>query len=164
MADFPKLIPAFTVQVAIAPPTSISPRLTFVPFTTGGSIISHPSYPIQLDAAIEHGADYITLAPDGAHVRLDVQSAARDKVTGGVVRFSYTGKIGVTGPAGKVLKGEAGAATTGFGEAFSVVEFQAGGSKELESLEQKVYVGSGRFILEEGKPVIVEYKVSEVSA
>ncbi len=45
-----------------------------------------------------------------------------------------------------------------------MVEFQAGGSKELEAIEQKVYVGSGRFIIEEGKPVIVEYKISEVTA
>jgi hypothetical protein len=43
------------------------------------------------------------------------------------------------------------------------VHFQTG-SEELKAIEEKVYVGSGRFILEAGKPVIVEYKVSEVSA
>jgi hypothetical protein len=43
------------------------------------------------------------------------------------------------------------------------VEFEVG-SKELAALEEKVYVGSGRFVIEPGKPVIVEYKVSEVSA
>jgi len=43
------------------------------------------------------------------------------------------------------------------------VEFEAG-SKELAVLEQKVFVGSGRFIMEPGKPTIVEYKVSEVTA
>ena len=45
----------------------------------------------------------------------------------------------------------------------SVVEFETG-SKELAALEEKVYVGSGRFVLEAGKPIMVEYKVSEVSA
>lgn len=27
-----------------------------------------------------------------------------------------------------------------------------------------MYVGSGRFIVEEGQPIIVEYKISEVAA
>jgi hypothetical protein len=43
------------------------------------------------------------------------------------------------------------------------VEFETGPGA-LAALEEKVYVGSGRFILEPGKPVIVEYLVSEVSA
>jgi hypothetical protein len=43
------------------------------------------------------------------------------------------------------------------------VEFETGNEK-LASLHEKIYVGAGRFILEPGKPVIVEYKVSEVSA
>ncbi|KAL2130096.1 hypothetical protein VTI74DRAFT_6897 [Chaetomium olivicolor] len=165
MADFPKLIPAFTVQIALRQPTSISPTLTFVPFhSTGGTIVSEPSYPIKLNAAIEHGADYITAAPDGRRVGLDVQSTARDSVTGSLVRFTYTGKISMLGDAGKVLRGEAVAGTaTAFGDAFSVVSFEVG-SKELAAMEEKIYVGSGRFILEPGKPVIVEYKVSEVSA
>ncbi|KAL2154873.1 hypothetical protein VTH82DRAFT_3549 [Thermothelomyces myriococcoides] len=164
MAGFPKLIPAFTVQVAIEPPKSISSSLLVVPFrSTGGTIVSEPSYPIRLDAAIEHGADYIKTAPDGRHVRLDVQSTARDAVTGSLLRFTYRGKIATTGPAGRVLRGEEGAGTTDFGEAFSIVEFEVG-SKELAALEEKVYVGSGRFVIEPGKPTIVEYKVSEVAA
>lgn len=43
------------------------------------------------------------------------------------------------------------------------VEFETG-TESLAALQEKVYVGSGRFILEPGKPVIVEYKVSEVAA
>ncbi|KAG7293097.1 hypothetical protein NEMBOFW57_003143 [Staphylotrichum longicolle] len=162
MADFPKLIPAFTIQVALDQTAPISSTLTFAPFlSSGGSIVSDPSYPIQVDAALEHGADYITLSRDGRYVKLDVQSLARDARTGGLLRFTYTGKVAMGGAAGKVLRGEAGAATTGFGDAF--VEFQTG-SEELKAIEEKVYVGSGRFVLETGKPVIVEYKVSEVSA
>ncbi|KAL2168504.1 hypothetical protein VTG60DRAFT_7177 [Thermothelomyces hinnuleus] len=75
----------------------------------------------------------------------------------------YRGKIAATGDAGRVLRGEEGAGTTDFGEAFSIVEFEVG-SKELAALEEKVYVGSGRFVFEPGKPAIVEYKVSEVAA
>lgn len=89
-----------------------------MPFeSTGGSIVSEPGYPIRLDAAIEHGADYIRTAADGRHVQLEVHAVARDTVTKGLVRFRYTGRISTTGPAGKVLRGEVGAATTDFGEA-----------------------------------------------
>jgi hypothetical protein len=34
----------------------------------------------------------------------------------------------------------------------------------LRILEQKVYVGNGRFIIEAGKAPIVEYFISEVAA
>jgi hypothetical protein len=34
----------------------------------------------------------------------------------------------------------------------------------LKLLQDKLYVGSGRFVIEEDRPVIVEYKISEVSA
>ena len=38
------------------------------------------------------------------------------------------------------------------------------GSEDLKFMEQKVFVGSGRFIVEAGEPTIVEYKISEVVA
>lgn len=37
------------------------------------------------------------------------------------------------------------------------------GSEQFKELENRVYVAAGRFLLEEGKPVVVEYKVSEVT-
>lgn len=37
-------------------------------------------------------------------------------------------------------------------------------SPELGPIEDKMYVGSGRFIVEEDQPIIVEYKISEVGA
>ena len=37
------------------------------------------------------------------------------------------------------------------------------GSEELRALEEKVYVGSGRFIVEAGKALVVEYLISEVA-
>ncbi|KAK4136450.1 hypothetical protein BT67DRAFT_439438 [Trichocladium antarcticum] len=164
MSNFPKLIPAFTIQVVIDTPSPISPTLTFAPLlTSGGTIKSEPGYAVALDAALEHGADYIKASPDGTHVRLNVQMLARDTPTGALLRVSYTGKVALGGGAGRVLRGEAGAGTTEFGEAFTNVEFETG-SNELAELHEKVYVGSGRFVLEAGKPTMVEYKVSEVSA
>jgi hypothetical protein len=34
------------------------------------------------------------------------------------------------------------------------------GSDELKLMEQKVYVASGRFIIEAGKPPVVEYVIT----
>lgn len=36
------------------------------------------------------------------------------------------------------------------------------GEEKLKSLETGVFVGAGRFVVEEGKPVVVEYKLSKV--
>lgn len=38
------------------------------------------------------------------------------------------------------------------------------GDDDLRILEQKVYVASGRFIVEAGKATTVEYLISEVAA
>ena len=43
------------------------------------------------------------------------------------------------------------------------MEFETG-TEALKALEEKVYVASGRFIVEAGQPVVVEYKISEVAA
>ena len=34
----------------------------------------------------------------------------------------------------------------------------------LRDIENKLYVGSGRFIVQESLPIVVEYKISEVAA
>jgi hypothetical protein len=38
------------------------------------------------------------------------------------------------------------------------------GNEKLRPLEQKIYVASGRFIIEAGKAAVVEYLISEVAA
>ncbi|ROV99999.1 hypothetical protein VMCG_06194 [Cytospora schulzeri] len=168
MTGFAKLTPAFTVQIPIAPPRqagvlSTGTPLTQVAFLEGqGGITSEADYPIALDATWVHGADYIKGDPGGDHVRLDVDSLAEDKNTGGLLRFRYTGVVDMRGPASKVLRGDDDAATTGFGDIFTHVKFETG-HPGLKALENKVYVGSGQFVLEAGKPVVVEYKISEVS-
>jgi len=64
-----------------------------------------------------HGADFIRVDADGRNARLEVQSLVKDKATGGLVRLNYTGTVNLEGPNGKVLNGEADAATTNFGQA-----------------------------------------------
>jgi len=169
MSNFPKLIPAFTVQIHLDVPTQIGVvavgssqfHAAFLPNT--GVLRSQPDYPIKVDAIFVHGADYLRGDPDGRYVRLEVSSVLKDKPTGAAIRFDYTGTIDVSGPAGTVLKGLPGAKTTEFGDAFTHAKFETG-HEALKEIQSKVYVGSGRFVVEEGKPVVVEYKISEVAA
>lgn len=167
MSGFAKLTPAFTAHIALDTPSIIGPlsrgtSLFHVVFRSGeGFLKSEPGYSIPVDAVFAHGSDYIRADPDGKHVRLQVDSVLKD-ASGAVIKYSYTGTIDMGGAAGKVLMGANDAATTDFGEAFTHVTFETG-SEDLRELEHKVYVASGRFIIEAGKPVIVEYKISEVS-
>lgn len=89
--------------------------MPFVP--NSGSLKSEASYPIQLDAEFVHGADYVRMDPNGENVRLEIHSVGKDKATGALFRFSYTGSVSLAGAAGKVFRGEPDMATTGFGDA-----------------------------------------------
>ncbi|KUJ20529.1 uncharacterized protein LY89DRAFT_640150 [Mollisia scopiformis] len=168
MSGFPKLIPAFTAHIAIDPPVTVGAvskgaPLAVVPFVTQHSFLkSEPDYPIKVDAVFTHGADYIRQDPSGKLVRLDVNSILNDK-SGAIIVYKYSGIVTLTEPTGKVLGGAEDAKTTDFGDGVTHVLLETG-DEALKELEAKIYVASGRFILEAGKPVIVEYKISEVSA
>lgn len=168
MANFATLIPAFSAHIVVNEPKqagtlSSGPGLVYVPFIpSSGYLRSEPDYPVKLDAVFENGADYIKADPDGKQVRLEVQCVAKDKASGGLVRMNYTGTIDMASSNGKIIRGDADAATSDFGGIFTHVVFETG-TPGLKALEGKVYVGSGRFILEPGKPVTVEYKISEVA-
>ena len=41
------------------------------------------------------------------------------------------------------------------------IKFETGDEK-LKDLELGVFVGAGRFLVEKGKPVVVEYKISKI--
>jgi len=129
------------------------------PFTSG-YIRSEASYPIKVSAEFIIGTDYIRQDPSAAHVRLDVTSVLKDE-SGAIISFKYNGIINVTPGVAAVLGGKADAETTPFGDAFTHCSFETD-SETLRALEQKVYVAAGRFIVEEGKPPVVEYLISEV--
>ncbi|KAJ4319156.1 hypothetical protein N0V84_006518 [Fusarium piperis] len=163
-ANFPILIPAFTAQIYIDAPLVINPDLLNIPFVPNlGTLVSEPGYEPPLEATFVHGSDFLRRDPDGQRVRLDVSSVARDSTSGAMLRFSYNGVVGVAGDEGRVIRGDGNATTTGFGNAFVQVRFETNASG-LKPLQDKLYVGSGRFIVEENQPIIVEYKISEVGA
>ncbi|CAM1506925.1 Fc.00g065660.m01.CDS01 [Cosmosporella sp. VM-42] len=162
-ANFPILIPAFTAQIQIDTPLPITNDLLNIPFlSNSGTLISEPSYRYSLHATFVHGSDYLRRDADGQNVRLDVVSTARDD-TGALLKFSYNGIVAMTGDEGKVIRGDSNATTTGFGSAFVQIRFETD-SPGLKPLEDKMYVGSGRFIVQDNQPIIVEYKISEVGA
>ena len=192
MSGFAKLIPAFTVQVSTwavchtglsdssasgKPSTdmtqihidqgtevgalSTGTSLVHLPFVPNSGLFkSEPDYPIKVDAVFVHGADYIKVDKDGKHARLEVQSIL--KAAQGSLRYNYSGTVDLTGPGGKVLRAESDAATTDFGGIFGQPIFETG-TEAFKALEGKTFVQSGRFIVEAGKPVVVEYKISEVT-
>jgi len=167
MSGFPKLIPAFTTHIVLDPPVTIGnvsrgAPLTLAPFTSKDSFLrSEPDYPIRVDAVFVHGSDFIRQDPDGKHVRLEVNSVLKDK-SGSMISYKYSGIIEVTSGEAAVLGGKEGAKSTEFGNTFTHVLFETGGD-ELRALEHHVYVAAGRFIMEPGKPIVVEYKISEVA-
>ncbi|KAJ4271873.1 hypothetical protein NW762_000582 [Fusarium torreyae] len=163
LTNFPVLIPAFTAQIAIDRPLIISSNLLNIPFLPNeGTLISEPGYEPSLEATFVHGSDFLRRDPDGQWVKLEVSSVARD-ISGAVLRFNYNGVVDMAGDEGKVIRGDANATTTGFGNAFVQVRFETD-APGLKLLQDKLYVGSGRFVIEEDQPIIVEYKISEISA
>ncbi|KAJ4137668.1 hypothetical protein NW768_003256 [Fusarium equiseti] len=163
LTNFPVLIPAFTAQIAIRDPLIISSNLVNIPFVpNAGTLISEPGYEPSIDAKFIHGSDFLRRDPDGQWAKLEVASVAQD-TSGAMMRFSYNGVVYMEGDEGKVIRGDANATTTGFGNAFVQIRFETD-APGLKVLQDKLYVGSGRFVIEEDKPVIVEYKISEVSA
>jgi len=107
-----------------------------------------------------HGSDFLRQDPSGKLLRLEVYSVLKDQ-SGTMITYTYSGVLNRSPGVAKILEGSADAETTGFGDAFTHVLFETGDEK-LRAMEEKVYVASGRFIIEEGKGPIVEYKISEV--
>ena len=145
LSNFPVLIPAFTARVShtrhplphsppshsrlttqifIDRPLTISEDLLNIPFLpNAGSLVSEPSYPFPLTATFIQGSDYLRRDQDGQHVRLEVASIARSEDTGALVRFGYTGVVGLLGDEGRVIRGDCNATTTGFGNACELAPF-----------------------------------------
>ncbi|EXJ59092.1 hypothetical protein A1O7_06523 [Cladophialophora yegresii CBS 114405] len=76
------------------------------------------------------------------------------------IHIHYTGIIDVTNEMRRILGRSVNAKTTDFGSSFIHVSFETG-SIRYKSLEQALFVGSGRFIIDE-RGLTVEYRISKV--
>ncbi|GAQ10799.1 hypothetical protein ALT_8120 [Aspergillus lentulus] len=162
MSEFPSLQPAFTVQVTIDPGFAVgsasrSNSLQVVPMT-GGTVKSDPGYSLALDAEfVGTGNDYIHADPDNKHLRLNAHGVIKTKDEA-LLYMNYTGVV-TMGPAEQaVFSGKADDGATAFGNSFTHFTFETGDERYKE-FENRVFVGQGRFRVEKGKPIVVEYKI-----
>ncbi|GAD98354.1 conserved hypothetical protein [Paecilomyces variotii No. 5] len=166
MADFPTLKPAFTVQiknltfllsqqVQIDPPYTIG-SLNVVPMI-GGTLKSEPGFSPAVDSTFAGtGNDYIRASADGKQLSLDAHGVVKTK-DDALLYLHYTGNINVTEAEAAVFSGKAADGPTPWGNLFTNITFEAG-DERYKSLEGRVFVGQGRFIIQKDKPGVVEYK------
>ncbi|KAF7590041.1 hypothetical protein BBP40_003294 [Aspergillus hancockii] len=153
MSGFPSLKPAFTVRVAI---DAALPCFSIQPSPGCGDLGFSPT----LDAEfVGTGNDYIHADPDGKHLRLNAHGVLKTK-DDALLYLSYTGVLTLTPVEQAVFGGTAPEGSTAFGNLFTHFTFETG-DKRYKELENRVFVGQGRFNIENGKP-IVEYRVSQV--
>lgn len=93
-------------------------------------------------------------------MRLDAHGVVRDK-SGAKVYLHYTGVVEITPELALILGGKEEARTTEFGNSFIEMKFETG-DEVLKGLELGVFVGAGRFVVEKDRPVVVEYRLSQV--
>lgn len=128
---------------------------------TGGSLKSESNYSPSIDAEwIGTGNDYIHHDPDGKNMRLDAHAVVKDK-SGSYLYVHYSGVVEITPELGMILGGKEEAKTTEFGHSFIEMRFETDDEK-LKELELGTFVGAGRFVVAKDKPVVVEYRVSQV--
>ena len=126
-----------------------------------GTFKSEPGFSPEIDATFEGiGNDYIRADPDNKHLRLDAHCVIKNK-SGGRAYVHYTGIITVNEAIDAVLGGKESAKTTDFGNVFIEMRFETG-DDAMKELEHNTFIGSGRFLIEDGKPPKVEYKLSKV--
>ncbi|OOO09200.1 UPF0311 domain-containing protein [Aspergillus oryzae] len=161
MSGFPTLKPAFTVRVNIDAPLAVgsasrSNPLQVVPMT-GGTVKGDSGFSPALDAEfVGVGNDYIHADADGKHLRLNAHGVLKTK-DDALLYLNYTGVVTLTPAEQAVFAGTASEGSTPFG---NICEYITG-DERYKDLENRVFVGQGRFNIESGKPV-VEYRVSQV--
>ncbi|KAL2871970.1 DUF3237 domain-containing protein [Aspergillus lucknowensis] len=165
MSEFPSAQPAFTLLVTIDAPLAVgsasrTTSLQVVPMT-GGTLKSAEGFTPAIDAEfVGVGNDYIHADPDGKHLRLDAHGVVKTKDEA-LIYVKYSGVVTLTDAERAIFTGQAGDLSTPFGNSFIHVTFETGDERYKE-LENRVFVGQGRFIAEKGKPVVVDYRVGQV--
>ncbi|MCJ1462221.1 hypothetical protein MMC07_000821 [Pseudocyphellaria aurata] len=157
---------AISLQVEIDPPFAVGSAsrgtpLNVVPMVNG-TVTSEPGFsPSWNGKFVGTGTDFIHNDPDQKIMRLNAHVVVKDDESDALVYLSYQGIVDLTPEVKLILMGSPDAKTTDFGGSFIEMRFETGDEK-LKDLEVGVFVGAGRFRVETGKPVVVEYKVSRV--
>ncbi|KAI9372510.1 hypothetical protein BJX61DRAFT_507097 [Aspergillus egyptiacus] len=167
MSEYPKTQPAFTMKVAVDPPYAVgsgsrNTNFQIIPMVPGGTLKSAEGFSPALDAEfVGVGNDYIHADADGKHLRLNAHGVVKTKDEA-LIYVKYTGVVNFTEAEQAVFTGSAADGSTPWGNSFTHVTFQTGDERYKE-LENRVFVGQGRFTVEKSKPLIVEYRISQVT-
>ncbi|KAL3463290.1 hypothetical protein BJX64DRAFT_287542 [Aspergillus heterothallicus] len=165
MAGYPGAKPAFTMKVAIDAPIAVGSAarnnpLQVVPML-GGTLQSAEGFDPLIDAEfVGVGNDYIHADADGQHLRLNAHGVIKTK-DDALIYINYTGIITLTEAEGAVLTGKASEGSTPWGNSFIHLTFETG-HERYKDLENRVFVGQGRFNVGADKKVVVEYHVGQV--
>ncbi|KAF5026977.1 hypothetical protein F66182_1007 [Fusarium sp. NRRL 66182] len=159
----PSLEPAFLARVYPAPDfkigsTSNGETLTVVPLSSG-TVLSEPGFSVPLDAEIVFGSDYFRIDPSQSHAQIRVKAILRN-IDGTLISYTYRGVVKLDTALVAILAGAPDAETTAFGSAISHVTFEAGPGP-FQALEDSLFVGSARFIVEE-EGFSIETKISRI--
>jgi len=111
---------------------------------------------VKLQGQIVNGGDWLTIDPSGTHARVNVKTLVKT-AEGGTVGVNWTGHCEVDEKITAILMQQADAATTPFGNLTSYVSLEGPG------MDGSCFVGSGRFVLEDGK-MAVQTCISRVVA
>lgn len=121
---------------------------------------SEPGYSPEIDAEFVFGSDHVKVDPDFKNVRINVQAVLKNK-DGSLISYSYKGIIETTPESMAIQLGSPDAKTTEYGTIFTHVDFETG-AEHLKVLEKSKFVGCSHFVVEPGKPPVVESKISRV--
>ena len=126
----------------------------------GGFVKSEPGFEPAVDAEFEFGTDHFQVDPSGRYATIDVKAALKNS-DGSNISYAYEGIIEINEAFGLILTGNPAAKTVDFGQVFTHVTFEVG-SEKLKGLETSRFVGTSKFIVEEGKPFVIEMKISKI--
>ncbi|KAL3473307.1 hypothetical protein BJX99DRAFT_233993 [Aspergillus californicus] len=164
MSEFPQTQPAFTLKVSIDPPFAVGSAARKAGFQiipmVGGTFQSAGGFSPAIDGElIGVGNDYIRADADGSHLRLNAHGVIKAK-NDALIYVNYTGVVTMTDAENTVFSGAASDGSTPFGNSFTHFTFETG-DEQYKELENRVFVGLGRFNVEQGK-IVVEYRISQV--
>ncbi|KAG0135074.1 hypothetical protein HOY82DRAFT_552485 [Tuber indicum] len=161
-----ELEPAFTLQIGIENPIPVGPVIQGygISYTVcpNGTIVSAPGAAVLVNATIIAASDIIHVDPGEGRLRLNVHGVART-TTGTIFQFSYTGIATPNEEFNKVLSYAPDAKDTDFGAIVSHHTFEIPvAAPELAGLNNNMFVGAGRLLVNPDRSVTVEYVASRV--
>ncbi|RWA11906.1 hypothetical protein EKO27_g3190 [Xylaria grammica] len=176
LPGFPRLKPAYILKINLGQILSIGKHSQGEPGlcmcgvsylcrqeTSTGSLTTADGYEHAVTGEVVYGADWLINDPDEKHARPNLKLLI--KTDDGIVLSSeYTGVAVFSEPINRMWQGDPSVKTFPFGISTTVHSFSTGEPK-YKHLEQKTFVGNGRFVIGENpRTICVESRISEVIA